>query len=206
MRFVSVAAVSGLLALSASAAACTFSWHHYGKAATLPVIGQELEKVVTDDYCQRYNKTHELFVMTEEYQGSERFLVHVTVGMRKRGTGVVPSPRGAGYQFVDGVVSDVRQREMTAALVSERMQEVMSNLDGYAGRKSTAKPASAKPTALVPAQNKCSPPAGKTQRYSDRCVNGSCTRTFENGCSVQFQAAYCFDPIQQRWDWKPNGC
>ena len=56
------------------------------------------------------------------------------------------------------------------------------------------------------ASGKCSPPPGQTLRYSDRCVNGDCTRTFENGCQVRFQAAYCFDPFQQQWTWKPNGC
>lgn len=52
----------------------------------------------------------------------------------------------------------------------------------------------------------CQPPAGKTLRYSDSCSNGNCIRTFENGCKRQFQAPYCYDALQQRWDWKPNGC
>ena len=54
--------------------------------------------------------------------------------------------------------------------------------------------------------NNCSPPTGKTLRYSDRCFNGDCIRTFDNGCQKRFQAPYCYDPFQQKWDWKPNGC
>lgn len=58
----------------------------------------------------------------------------------------------------------------------------------------------------VTVNDNCSPPAGKTLRYSDRCFNGDCTRTFENGCTKRFQAPYCYDSFQQKWDWKPNGC
>jgi hypothetical protein len=52
----------------------------------------------------------------------------------------------------------------------------------------------------------CSPPAGKVLRTSDRCYNGDCIRTFENGCQVRFQAPYCFDSFKGQWEWKPNGC
>lgn len=52
----------------------------------------------------------------------------------------------------------------------------------------------------------CQPPAGSVLRYSDSCRNGDCVRTFENGCQRKFQAPFCFDTIQQRWTWKPDGC
>lgn len=52
----------------------------------------------------------------------------------------------------------------------------------------------------------CSPPAGKVVRSQTRCNNGACTRTFENGCTVQFEAPYCHDPFSGQWSWKPDGC
>lgn len=52
----------------------------------------------------------------------------------------------------------------------------------------------------------CQPPKGRVLRYSDNCQNGDCVRTFENGCSKRFQAPYCYDMLQQRWTWKPDGC
>lgn len=52
----------------------------------------------------------------------------------------------------------------------------------------------------------CRPPTGKVLRSETHCVNGDCVRKFENGCTVHFQAAYCFDPIQQKYDWRPDGC
>ena len=52
----------------------------------------------------------------------------------------------------------------------------------------------------------CQPPPGKVLRYSDRCFNGDCTRTFENGCSVRFQAPYCFNGLEGKWEWKSDGC
>ncbi len=52
----------------------------------------------------------------------------------------------------------------------------------------------------------CGPPPGRTVHSTYHCNNADCTRTFENGCTVRFQAPYCFDPINGRWDWKPEGC
>lgn len=52
----------------------------------------------------------------------------------------------------------------------------------------------------------CEPPVGQPLRYSDSCINGDCVRTFNNGCQKRFQAQYCYDQLQERWDWKPNGC
>lgn len=52
----------------------------------------------------------------------------------------------------------------------------------------------------------CEPPAGQPLRYRDSCINGDCVRTFNNGCQKHFQAPYCYDLLQGRWDWKPDGC
>lgn len=58
--------------------------------------------------------------------------------------------------------------------------------------------------AVAPA--KCGPPPGRTVRSTYECNNGDCTRTFENGCTVRFQAPYCHDPFSGRWEWKADGC
>lgn len=52
----------------------------------------------------------------------------------------------------------------------------------------------------------CRPPTGKVLRSETYCENGDCTRRFENGCVVRFQAAYCYDPLEQKFVWKPDGC
>jgi hypothetical protein len=52
----------------------------------------------------------------------------------------------------------------------------------------------------------CGPPPGRTVRSTTQCNNGDCTRTFENGCTVKFQAPYCHDPFSGKWEWKPDGC
>lgn len=52
----------------------------------------------------------------------------------------------------------------------------------------------------------CEPPTDQPRRYNDSCTNGDCVRTFDNGCQRRFQAPYCYDQLQGRWDWKPNGC
>lgn len=52
----------------------------------------------------------------------------------------------------------------------------------------------------------CGPPPGRTVRSTYQCNNGDCTRTFENGCMVRFQAPYCHDPATGKWEWKADGC
>lgn len=52
----------------------------------------------------------------------------------------------------------------------------------------------------------CRPPTGKIVRSDTYCENGDCVRRFENGCTVHFQAAYCYDPSEQKFVWKPDGC
>lgn len=58
----------------------------------------------------------------------------------------------------------------------------------------------------VVATETCGPPPGRTVRSTTHCDNGDCTRTFENGCTVRFQAPYCRDPFSGQWEWKPDGC
>lgn len=52
----------------------------------------------------------------------------------------------------------------------------------------------------------CGPPPGRTVRSTYQCNNADCTRTFENGCTVRFQAPYCRDPSTGKWEWKADGC
>lgn len=52
----------------------------------------------------------------------------------------------------------------------------------------------------------CGPPPGRTVRSTYQCNNGDCTRTFENGCTVRFEAPYCRDPATGKWEWKADGC
>ncbi|CUI04226.1 hypothetical protein BN2497_3229 [Janthinobacterium sp. CG23_2] len=52
----------------------------------------------------------------------------------------------------------------------------------------------------------CVPPPGRTVHSTYQCNNGDCTRTFENGCMVRFQAPYCHDPLTGKWEWKVDGC
>ncbi|MES2756983.1 MAG: hypothetical protein V4693_06385 [Pseudomonadota bacterium] len=77
-----------------------------------------------------------------------------------------------------------------------------TNIDTWIEEVGEAAPA--RPRA-APAKQ-CSPPAGKTTRSTTRCNNGACSRTFENGCTVQFQAPYCHNPFNGQWEWKPDGC
>ncbi len=52
----------------------------------------------------------------------------------------------------------------------------------------------------------CSPPTSGTVRYRYSCNNGDCLKTYENGCTIRFQAKQCFNPFTNQWEWKPDGC
>jgi hypothetical protein len=64
-----------------------------------------------------------------------------------------------------------------------------------------------KPAPEVASMGKtCGPPPGRTVRSTYQCNNGDCTRTYENGCTVRFQAPYCRDPATGKGEWKADGC
>ena len=62
------------------------------------------------------------------------------------------------------------------------------------------------PKAAQAAPGQCRIPTGPVVRMQTQCVNGECIRTFENGCTVRFQAARCLDKETHTYVWQPNGC
>ncbi|VVE39750.1 hypothetical protein PCE31106_04074 [Pandoraea cepalis] len=52
----------------------------------------------------------------------------------------------------------------------------------------------------------CRIPTGQVVRMQTRCVEGACVRTYENGCTIRFQAAHCLDKGTSQYVWRPNGC
>ncbi|VVD88673.1 DUF4189 domain-containing protein [Pandoraea anhela] len=62
------------------------------------------------------------------------------------------------------------------------------------------------PKAAQAAPTQCRIPTGQVVRMRTQCVNGECTRTYENGCTIRFQAARCLDKETHSYVWRPNGC
>ncbi|WP_411829102.1 DUF4189 domain-containing protein [Pandoraea sputorum] len=62
------------------------------------------------------------------------------------------------------------------------------------------------PQAAQAAPAQCRIPTGQVVRMRTQCVNGECTRTYENGCTIRFQAARCLDKETHSYTWRPNGC
>ncbi|WP_087688099.1 DUF4189 domain-containing protein [Pandoraea sp. PE-S2R-1] len=62
------------------------------------------------------------------------------------------------------------------------------------------------PQAAQAPQPQCRIPTGQVVRMQTRCNNGECVRTYENGCTVRFQAARCLDRETNSYVWRPNGC
>nr|WP_281351805.1 DUF4189 domain-containing protein [Pandoraea terrigena] len=62
------------------------------------------------------------------------------------------------------------------------------------------------PRAAPASPTSCRIPTGQIVRMQTRCVDGACVRTYENGCTIRFQAARCLDRETSRYVWRPNGC
>jgi hypothetical protein len=118
-------------ALATPALSCTFSWTHYGEVQTKKRLQADIGSKVTQDYCDRYNKTHELVLITDEFQNDKRTLVHVRVGLRKRGTDTYPRLNRSSYRFEDGNFVIAKKYTMAAALTLDVLMDVMSDLDSF---------------------------------------------------------------------------
>ncbi|MDT3669920.1 MAG: hypothetical protein ROZ37_06275 [Aromatoleum sp.] len=127
------ATVLTILAFSGPAfGECTFNWEHYGPTQTYNRIEKDIGSKVTEQYCNKYNKTHQLVVITDAYVNSSRTLVHVAVALRKRGSKEVPVKRFSAYKFEDGNFVIAKGYEMAASLALDTVMDVMSDLDSYA--------------------------------------------------------------------------
>lgn len=94
----------------------------------------------------------------------------------------------SGFQSKDdAMISAYRQCERDGFQDCQRT-EITNWIDtaGYRDASSSAR-SSTKPY---------SPPPGKTMHLTYRSQNGDCIRTFANGCSIRFQADYCFNPLK----------
>ena len=50
------------------------------------------------------------------------------------------------------------------------------------------------------------PPRGRTLSCTNRCVNGSCVRTFANGHTERWEAPRVLDPFTNNWKWDTSSC
>lgn len=50
------------------------------------------------------------------------------------------------------------------------------------------------------------PPRGRTLACTNRCVNGSCVRTFANGHTERWEAPRVLDPFTNNWKWDTSSC
>lgn len=120
-----------LAALVTPAMGCTFSWTHYGPSQTKARIDTAIGSKVNDQYCKQYNKAYEIVIVTDEYQNAQETLVHVVVGIRKRGSESVPTKRRSSYQYVKGNFVIAKKYDLASALSMDILMDVMSDLDSF---------------------------------------------------------------------------
>lgn len=49
-------------------------------------------------------------------------------------------------------------------------------------------------------------PTSQVRHCTSRCVNGSCTVTYSNGCKVKVPVAPKFNPFNSQWDYPSPSC
>jgi len=125
-----IAAGFALFTVCGSALAnCTFHWEHYGNAQVYKIIDQNIGNKVTDEYCAKLNKTHEIVIITDAFNDVRRTLVHVAVGFRKRGSNDYPIKNLSAYKFEDGNFVVGKKYQMAADLALETLMDAMSAPD-----------------------------------------------------------------------------
>ena len=115
----------------AATAGCQFKWSHYGPDQINKLIAQSIGTKVTDNFCARFNKTHEIVIISDAYSGPKRTLAHVAVGLRKRGVEDMPTKRHTAYKFEDGNFVVGKSYELAAGLAVDTVMDVMSDMDSY---------------------------------------------------------------------------
>lgn len=120
---------SAFLALSltnVAATACTFNWQHYGNDEVYKRIKTQIGSAVTDEFCNKYNKNYEIFIMTNAYTNTQLSLGHATVGLRKRGDKGVPTERRSSYQSESGNFVIAKGYELAAGAALDTLKDIMS--------------------------------------------------------------------------------
>ncbi len=117
--------------LSGSAWGCTFSFHVYGPTPVNERIAKKIGEVVTDEYCNKYNKKYEIVFFTDVYTNETRSLAHVAVGIRSRKTEDIPANRRTAYSFKDGNYVIAKAYDLAAEQAIDSLMDVMSTLKEY---------------------------------------------------------------------------
>lgn len=125
------ASLVSLLAFSGTAAACTFSWQHYGDPETFKRIEKSIGSVITNEYCKRFNSKYEIVIITDAYTNGNESLGNASVGFRKRGSTNVPVTRWSGYQSEKGNFVVGKGYDLAAAVAVNNVRDVMSALDKF---------------------------------------------------------------------------
>lgn len=136
--------------------------------------------------------------------------------MYRYGYGVAADPILAFAFFQWASAGDEMARESLRQLSVELKPEQVERAKALASSWSAGMPLSSPgpiasasenaPAAIAPSDQSCPPGGDAARRYTDKCLKDKCVRTYANGCKHQFQASYCYDNKQKRWDWKPEGC
>ncbi|XLZ70079.1 hypothetical protein ABT364_26685 [Massilia sp. SR12] len=77
-------AILSVAALNANA--CTFSWHTYGDDAIREKLSAKIGAHVPDQYCNKFNKNHEIVLQYNAYILRNMCVAHAIASIRKRGT------------------------------------------------------------------------------------------------------------------------
>ncbi|MGV3468130.1 hypothetical protein [Limnobacter sp.] len=111
-------------------AGCKFSWHHYGDESIKERIGKKIGAEVTDAFC-KYAKKYEIVIMTSNFTNQTLALGHATVGLRKKGTDIVPLVRMTSYRSADGNYVMAYGYELASNAAIDGVIEVMADLPRF---------------------------------------------------------------------------
>ena len=124
---IAMATVAG----AAEAQACTFQWHGYGENGIKERVSQKIGDIVTNRYCNLYNKGYEIVLIFDSYSNATQSVGHATAGIRKRGSQEVPSKRMSAYRSSNGNYTQAYAMDLAARSSIDALTEIMDDIDAY---------------------------------------------------------------------------
>ena len=126
-----VSLITLLLGLSLQSEACTFSWTTYGDNTIRSLVAKEIGSHVTEEYCQKFNKNHQIVIEFNAYVLRNMVAGHARVGIRKRGSNVLPVESYASLTTDTNGRTQGAANDEAARATLNAIDDLMSEIRSY---------------------------------------------------------------------------
>ena len=109
-------------------AGCTFQWHTYGDNQIRDIVSQRIGSYVPDEYCKKFNKSHEIVIIFDAFTLRDMCVGYATVSLRKRGSETQQKSRNSAVTTNTNCRSMDGAYELAAQSSLDALKSLMANL------------------------------------------------------------------------------